>query len=88
MPERYRVRTADGQVFDVHATPAKIRKEHPEGRIEGRIVVDELGQGRVVPYQGEQPEAAEDAAVSNESGPQSGDEPIAAKQPAKSKKSG
>jgi hypothetical protein len=55
MPERYRVRLADGQAFDMHATPAKIRKEHPDSRIEGRIVVDELGQGRVVAYQGEQP---------------------------------
>jgi hypothetical protein len=59
MPERYRVRLDDGQVFDMHATPAVIRRylkdSDFEGRIEGRIVIDDLGQGRIVPYGGEQP---------------------------------
>ena len=55
MAETYRVRLADGQVFDMHRTPAAIRKQYPDAHIEGRIVLDDLGQGRVVPYHGEQP---------------------------------
>lgn len=58
MPETYRVRLADGQSFDMHASAAKIREQYPDSRIVGRIVLDGMGIGSVVPYGGEQPEYA------------------------------
>lgn len=55
MSNAYRVRLADGQVFDKHRTPEQIRQEHPGAVIEGRIALDAHGIGYVVPFQGEQP---------------------------------
>lgn len=55
MAERYRYRLPDGQVYETQQTPAAIRKQHPDAVIVGRVVMDALGQGVVVPYLGAQP---------------------------------
>ena len=55
MPERYRVRRADGQVFETRKTPAAIRKKYPDATIVGRVVEQEIVGAVVVPFQGEQP---------------------------------
>jgi hypothetical protein len=59
---RYRVRLPDGQVFDMFNL-AQIKRDHPNGYIEGRIVQDAVGIGVLTPYHGQQPyEAAEQRA--------------------------
>lgn len=53
---RYRIRTADGQAFDVEGMGA-IRRHHPDATITHEIAFDPLGQAVLRPYTGEQPHA-------------------------------
>ena len=57
---KYHFRTPDGQEHGWNGTLAKLKKEHPNATIVGRVEVDEVGQGRLVEYRGDQPD--EDAA--------------------------
>lgn len=72
---RYRFVTADDQVFESRATPAKIARMHPGSRITHRVEAQPNGESALVPYQGEQrmePEVAEteeSAVVVTEAGP-------------------
>lgn len=58
--QRYRFRLPDGQVFEAVGL-AKIKRQYPNAYIEGRIEFNERGEGTLVPYRGEQPEAQEPA---------------------------
>jgi hypothetical protein len=51
---RYRYRLPDGQVFESVGL-ARIKRQHPNAFIEGRIEFNERGEGTLVRYQGEQP---------------------------------
>ncbi len=54
----YHFRLPDGQELGWNGSVAKLRKEHPDAIITGRVKMDALGQGRLVAYQGEQLSAA------------------------------
>lgn len=51
----YHFRLPDGQEYGWTGTAAKLKKAHPDAVITGRVVMDEVGQGTLVEYQGEQP---------------------------------
>lgn len=58
---RYRIRTTDGQFFEVEGKAA-ITRHHPGAIITHTIVFDALGQGSTVPYFGKQDASDDDAA--------------------------